>query len=94
MYESYLHASMEERPIKVLVIMGSARKGNTYRAAERIREILEESAPVDWEYVMLKDVGLEQCRGCYTCFDRGGRSTAPSRTMRPSSKRRCMPRTG
>ena len=71
MYESYLHASMEERPIKVLVIMGSARKGNTYRAAERIREILEEEAPVDWEYVMLKDVGLEQCRGCYTCFEWG-----------------------
>ena len=62
---------MEERPIKILVIMGSARKGNTYRAAERIREILEEEAPVDWEYVMLRDVNQEQCRGCYTCFERG-----------------------
>ena len=71
MYESYLHSSMEDRPIKVLVIIGSARKANTYRAAERIREILQEEAAVDWEYVMLGDVGLEQCRGCYTCFDRG-----------------------
>ncbi|GLI47299.1 hypothetical protein [Methanoculleus bourgensis] len=38
--------------------MGSARRGNTYRAAERIRELLQENAPMDWEYVMLKDVDL------------------------------------
>ncbi|MDD3932672.1 hypothetical protein [Methanoculleus sp. UBA303] len=38
---------MEDRPIKVLVIMGSARKANTYRAAERIREILQEEAAVN-----------------------------------------------
>lgn len=62
---------MEDRPLKVLVIMGSPRRANTYRAAERIREILQENAPVDWEYVMLGDVRLEQCRGCYTCFERG-----------------------
>ena len=62
---------MADRPIKVLVIMGSARRRNTYHAAERIREILQENAPVEWEYVMLRDVGLEQCRGCYTCFERG-----------------------
>jgi multimeric flavodoxin WrbA len=62
---------MEHRPLKVLVIMGSPRRANTYRAAERIREILQENAPVDWEYVMLGDVRLEQCRGCYTCFERG-----------------------
>jgi len=71
MCETDLYSSMEDRPIKVLVIMGSARKANTYRAAERIREILQEEAAVEWEYVMLRDVGLEQCRGCYTCFDRG-----------------------
>ena len=71
MCETDLYSSMEDRPIKVLVIMGSARKANTYRAAERIREILQEEAAVDWEYVVLGDVGLEQCRGCYTCFDRG-----------------------
>jgi len=57
--------------MKILVIMGSPRKGNTYRAAERIREILQEHGPVEWECVMLRDVNLEQCRGCYTCFPRG-----------------------
>jgi multimeric flavodoxin WrbA len=57
--------------MKILVIMGSARKGNTCHAAERIREILQEKIPVEWEYVMLRDVELGQCRGCYTCFARG-----------------------
>jgi multimeric flavodoxin WrbA len=57
--------------MKVLVIMGSPRKGNTYRATERIREIMQGQVPVDWEYVMLKDVHLEDCKGCYQCFERG-----------------------
>jgi len=57
--------------MKILVIMGSPRKGNTFHAAERIREILQQTLTVEWEYVMLRDVDLEQCRGCYTCFARG-----------------------
>jgi multimeric flavodoxin WrbA len=59
--------------MKVLVIMGSPRKGNTYHAAERIREILQEKIPVEWEYVMLRDIDMEQCKGCFTCFERGER---------------------
>ncbi len=57
--------------MKVLVILGSGRKANTYRAVERIREIIQKQVSVDWEYAMLGDIALEQCRGCYTCFDRG-----------------------
>jgi multimeric flavodoxin WrbA len=55
--------------MKVLVIMGSPRKGNTYRATERICEIIQEKVPVEWEYVMLKDAHLEDCQGCYQCFE-------------------------
>ena len=57
--------------MKILVIMGSPRKGNTFHAAERIREILQQKLTVEWEYVMLRDVKLEQCRGCFTCFAKG-----------------------
>jgi len=39
--------------MKVLVLMGSPRKGNTCLAAEQIRKILQKKAPVAWEYVML-----------------------------------------
>lgn len=57
--------------MKVLVVMGSPRKGNTCRAAERIREMMEENARIDWEYVMLRDLHLEQCRGCANCIVKG-----------------------
>lgn len=57
--------------MKILVIMGSPRKGNTYHAAERIREIIQEQVPVEWEYVMLGDLNLEQCRGCLSCIVKG-----------------------
>ena len=57
--------------MKILVIMGSPRKGNTYRAAERIREVLQEKVPVEWEYVMLGDLDIAQCRGCLACFSKG-----------------------
>lgn len=57
--------------MKIVVIMGSPRRGNTYRAAERIHEILEEKIPVEWEYVMLGDIHLEQCQGCGSCIVRG-----------------------
>lgn len=57
--------------MKVVVIMGSPRKGNTYKAAERIREILQGAVALEWEYLMLRDLDLAQCRGCYVCLSRG-----------------------
>jgi multimeric flavodoxin WrbA len=57
--------------MKILVIMGSPRKGNTFHAAEEIRKVLQEKCAVEWEYVMLGDVNLEQCRGCLSCFMKG-----------------------
>ena len=38
--------------MKFLVIMGSLRKGNTDRAAERIREIHQSYGPVEFEYFL------------------------------------------
>lgn len=57
--------------MKVLVIIGSPRKGNTYRAAERIREILQSYSPVEFEYIWLRDENLGFCRGCFTCIAKG-----------------------
>lgn len=57
--------------MKILVIMGSPRKGNTYRAAERIRKIMQSYGPVEFEYLWLKDINLSACRGCFTCFTNG-----------------------
>lgn len=57
--------------MKILAIMGSARKGNTYRAVQRIEENLKKHGDVDFEYLYLKDAKLETCRGCTACILRG-----------------------
>jgi len=57
--------------MKILVIMGSPRKGNTYRAAERIRGIMQARGDVEFEYLMLGGADIQHCRGCFTCFARG-----------------------
>jgi multimeric flavodoxin WrbA len=54
-----------EMSMKILLVMGSPRKGNTYRAAERIRELMESHGPVGFEYLWLRDANLLPCRGCF-----------------------------
>jgi multimeric flavodoxin WrbA len=56
---------------KILVIMGSPRKGNTFRACEDLRAILEKELPVEFEYLWLKDANLRPCKGCLACFTQG-----------------------
>lgn len=57
--------------MKVLVIMGSPRKGNTYRATKKIEESMQSVGNVEFEYLMLRDAGLSQCSGCLVCFGKG-----------------------
>jgi Multimeric flavodoxin WrbA len=57
--------------MKILVIMGSPRKGNTYRAVKKIEESMQSMGNVEFEYFMLKDANLSQCRGCYMCIMEG-----------------------
>jgi len=69
--------------MKILVIMGSPRKGNTYRAAERIREILRSYGPAEFEYLWLREENLGFCRGCFTCIAKGEES-CPVRDSAPA----------
>lgn len=57
--------------MKVLVIMGSPRKGNTFRACEELRNRVQKIHPVEFDYLWLRDVSLLPCRGCIACFSRG-----------------------
>lgn len=57
--------------MKILVIMGSPRKGNTFRAAQRIEEVMRSLGDVEFEYLMLAEINLEPCRGCMACFEWG-----------------------
>lgn len=56
---------------KILVIMGSPRKGNTFRACEELRGMLENELPVEFEYLWLKEANLQPCKGCLACFTQG-----------------------
>lgn len=69
--------------MKILVIMGSPRKGNTYRACEEFREILQQDCGAEFEYLWLKDVNLQPCRGCLTCFGYG-EEKCPNRDDAPA----------
>jgi len=57
--------------MKILVIIGSPRKGNTYRAAKKIEESMQSRGNVEFEYLMLKDADLSQCSGCFVCITKG-----------------------
>lgn len=57
--------------MKILVVMGSPRKGNTYRATKIIEEYMHSMGSVEFEYLMLKDSGLSQCSGCFACLSKG-----------------------
>ncbi len=57
--------------MKVLVIMGSPRKGNTFRACEEFREHLQRRCTAEFEYVWLKDADMAPCKGCFVCFPHG-----------------------
>lgn len=70
------------KPKKITVIMGSPRKGNTFRACEDLRGMLEKELPVEFEYLWLKDANLLPCKGCLSCFTRG-EETCPNRDDAP-----------
>jgi multimeric flavodoxin WrbA len=57
--------------MKILVVMGSPRKGNTYRAVKKIEEYMQSMGKVEFEYFMLKDAKLSQCSGCFACLSIG-----------------------
>lgn len=67
---------------KILVIMGSPRKGNTFRACEELRGMLENELPVEFEYLWLKDADLQPCKGCLACFTQG-EEKCPNRDEAP-----------
>jgi multimeric flavodoxin WrbA len=56
---------------KVTAIVGSPRKGDTYRVVKVVEERLAERGAVDFDYVLLKDYRLEPCGGCGVCMTKG-----------------------
>ncbi len=53
--------------MKVLAVIGSPRKGNSYELTQRIEERLKRHDDIDLEYLFLKDYELGNCTGCHAC---------------------------
>lgn len=59
--------------MKVIAIVGSPRKGHTHALVERFGALLRERGDVSLEIVLLGDLDLRPCRGCYNCQSFGER---------------------
>jgi multimeric flavodoxin WrbA len=65
--------------MKVLAIIGSPKKGNSYRITQQVEDrlksysISDEDGKVDlvFDYLFLKESNLEMCKGCFGCIPRG-----------------------
>lgn len=56
---------------KVFAIIGSPRKGDTYKAVQRFEEEMNKLEEVKVEYIMLSKYGLDDCTGCHNCIKKG-----------------------
>ena len=56
--------------MKILGILGSPRKKNTYKVLQIYEKKFKERG-VEFEYLFLKDYQLGFCKGCYVCMRKG-----------------------
>ena len=65
--------------MKILAIIGSLKKGNSYRITQQVENRLKSYAnsesigkvDLEFDYLFLKDANLELCKGCFACIPRG-----------------------
>jgi multimeric flavodoxin WrbA len=58
--------------MKVLAIIGSARKKETFNACSQVASRIREQEPsLQWENVILSERRINQCNGCWSCFEKG-----------------------
>lgn len=57
--------------MKILAIISSPRKQNTYNAIKSIESIHKEKYDCEYEYLFLNKVDLKGCIGCHLCLTRG-----------------------
>jgi multimeric flavodoxin WrbA len=57
--------------MKILVILGSLRRKNTYEKVKKIEEYHNNYSNFEYEYLFLKDMDFKQCKGCFVCIQYG-----------------------
>jgi multimeric flavodoxin WrbA len=56
---------------KILAVIGSPRKGETYRVVSDFEAALKKKEEVEIEYVMLGKMEFRDCTGCHNCIFKG-----------------------
>lgn len=57
--------------MKIIAIMGSPRKGQTDRAINIFERYLRDYGEVEFDYIYLRELNLQACRGCGLCLMKG-----------------------
>jgi multimeric flavodoxin WrbA len=58
--------------MKILAIITSLRKKNTYGAVKKFEEAHQAYTDnCEYEYLFIKDLNFKQCRGCFLCISHG-----------------------
>lgn len=57
--------------MKILAINGSPHEGNTSEKIDIIKKKFLNYSDVDFKIINLKDITINSCRGCFTCFLKG-----------------------
>lgn len=72
--------------MKICIIHGSPRKGNTFKAVEIFKEQLRKNGSVDFiEFFLPKDMP-NFCCGCYNCFNNGEERCPHAQYVQPIAK--------
>jgi multimeric flavodoxin WrbA len=58
--------------MKIVAIMGSPHKGNTLDLTGQFETSLKnQKKDLEFDYILLKDLEIKECRGCFACFVKG-----------------------
>jgi len=57
--------------MKIIVLMGSPRKKDSFALVKRIEEKIQAREDSSFEYLILRNENIEDCRGCDQCFRKG-----------------------
>jgi multimeric flavodoxin WrbA len=83
--------------MKVLTIIGSPRKGNSYRISQQIESHLKSysigdsngKVNLEFDYLFLNEAKLEMCKGCFVCIP-FGEDKCPLKDSRADIEKRIL----
>ncbi len=56
---------------KIIAIIGSPRKKYTYQIVQEFEHVLNDIEKIQFEYILLKDMKINNCKGCFSCLIKG-----------------------